>query len=359
MLLSLAELQVGELWFWSPSWLRAFERVRVRKRNTFDSSATPKYGTTVREPKRRHKVNLDQIKQQIGDAAQKAEASDPKKLQREIADLKKKLAAAGNGSKKAPPVVAVQGYDDSQVTEIVARHLDKRDKEWAVLLSQQTDRMYKASAEEMTRIVTAPMPAPGVAAIRFNKKTTKMPPSKKPADIEASIARAKVGPIRTDPPAGPSDSDLTKIERGILSVLVQRDSACHKKLVAIQAGYSITSGSFGGALASLRKKGYIVGPGGSLSSTPEGADAIGHVDPLPTTGDELVQFWLGKLKSSMERALLQEIAGNPAGISKEDLCARTNYSYTSGSVGGALANLRSLKLIEGPSSNMRLSDELR
>jgi hypothetical protein len=38
---SLPSLPVGTAWFWSPGWLDVFQRLQVRARDTFDSSATP------------------------------------------------------------------------------------------------------------------------------------------------------------------------------------------------------------------------------------------------------------------------------------------------------------------------------
>lgn len=38
---SIIELERGEAWLWSPTWLKAFTRIKVRKRTTFDSSFTP------------------------------------------------------------------------------------------------------------------------------------------------------------------------------------------------------------------------------------------------------------------------------------------------------------------------------
>jgi hypothetical protein len=42
LLQSLAKLPRGTAWIWSPAWLKCFERVKIRQRRTFDSSATPK-----------------------------------------------------------------------------------------------------------------------------------------------------------------------------------------------------------------------------------------------------------------------------------------------------------------------------
>lgn len=50
---SLASLQRGECWLWSPGWLRLLQRIQVRPRRTFDSSATPEIRARIRELERR------------------------------------------------------------------------------------------------------------------------------------------------------------------------------------------------------------------------------------------------------------------------------------------------------------------
>lgn len=48
---SLPSLPVGTAWIWSPGWLERLDRVTIRPRKTFDSSATPKPGTVQRRPR--------------------------------------------------------------------------------------------------------------------------------------------------------------------------------------------------------------------------------------------------------------------------------------------------------------------
>jgi uncharacterized protein len=50
MMASLPSLPVGTAWFWSPGWLDIFQRVKVRQRETFDSSRTPKVGERASAP---------------------------------------------------------------------------------------------------------------------------------------------------------------------------------------------------------------------------------------------------------------------------------------------------------------------
>lgn len=85
---SLAGLQLGEAWLWSPSWLQTFDRIQVRRRRTFDSSATPRAGEVRVEPRVLAPVDLETLRTQMAATIEKAEADDPKKLRAEIARLK-------------------------------------------------------------------------------------------------------------------------------------------------------------------------------------------------------------------------------------------------------------------------------
>jgi hypothetical protein len=89
---SLASLPIGTAWFWSPGWLDVFRKVAIRKRTTFDSSATPKVGETVRAPKQLAPVDLEALKGQITATIERAKAEDPRELRRQVAELKAQLA---------------------------------------------------------------------------------------------------------------------------------------------------------------------------------------------------------------------------------------------------------------------------
>jgi hypothetical protein len=58
---SLASMERGEAWVWSPSFLRILQRVRIRARTTFDSSRTPEAGEVAIAPRAFAKVDLEQL----------------------------------------------------------------------------------------------------------------------------------------------------------------------------------------------------------------------------------------------------------------------------------------------------------
>ena len=96
---SLASLGRGEAWIWSPEWLDLFERVKIRQRETFDSSATPKAGASPVAPKRMAEVNLVELRERMAEVLKRAKEDDPSELKRRIAALEAEL------KKRAPSPV--------------------------------------------------------------------------------------------------------------------------------------------------------------------------------------------------------------------------------------------------------------
>lgn len=61
---SLPSLPIGTAWVWSPGWLERLDRVQIRQRRTFDSSATPRPGVPVRRP-HLAPVDVDRLRLQL------------------------------------------------------------------------------------------------------------------------------------------------------------------------------------------------------------------------------------------------------------------------------------------------------
>lgn len=68
----LAKLEKGVARVWSPSWLKVSKTLKVDKKITFDSSATPKYGETrTEEPKKLTDDDIIKIREMIDSARRK------------------------------------------------------------------------------------------------------------------------------------------------------------------------------------------------------------------------------------------------------------------------------------------------
>jgi hypothetical protein len=101
---TLPGLGVGEAWIYEPGGdPPLFDRVQIRERHTFNSSATPKPGQKRVEPSKFAAVDLSAVKDQMAEAIERAEANDPKLLHKRIAELEKQLRAK-NASTRAEVV---------------------------------------------------------------------------------------------------------------------------------------------------------------------------------------------------------------------------------------------------------------
>lgn len=65
---SLPSLPVGQAWVWSPEWLGITKRIQVQRRSTFDSSSTPKAGARRIVPTEWAAVDVAEIHDQLNQA---------------------------------------------------------------------------------------------------------------------------------------------------------------------------------------------------------------------------------------------------------------------------------------------------
>ncbi len=107
MMGELASLPKGTAWLWSPGWLGIFERVSIRRRTTFDSSATPETGALAVQPRALAEVDLDDLSTRIKETKERADANDPAKLRRRIAELERALDKARSAVKEKRIEVSV------------------------------------------------------------------------------------------------------------------------------------------------------------------------------------------------------------------------------------------------------------
>lgn len=113
---ALPSFLVGQAWLWAPHWT-SLQRIQVRRRRTFDSSATPKPGETVVVPKVLAPVDIEALREAMAAAGDVAAAEDPKALRAEVAELRRQIASTGRlAACEHEPVIAELRQDlaDSQ-----------------------------------------------------------------------------------------------------------------------------------------------------------------------------------------------------------------------------------------------------
>lgn len=326
---SLPSLPVGTAWVWSPGWLETLAKVQIRRPRTFDSSATPKAGQVVRTPKQMAQVDLDTLREHIAATVEKAKADNPAELRRRLAVLQAELDAARRTAATpvpAPPpqVVEVPVLSDAALAELTG--LSEQAAAWANKAIEATQTLTERVREATLAARRAPVaPAPGPSAPAPPRRT------------------ARPSPAAPVTPAG--SGGLAKAERAILSVLAQHGTRSTVQ-VALLTAYSHKSGGYRNALSKLRTAGYIDGRG-EITATPEGIEALGGFDPLPT-GVELRRWWGDKHLGKAERAILDVLAdAYPHPVPTPQIAEETGYSATSGGFRNAMSRLRTLEIASG------------
>jgi hypothetical protein len=361
VLMSLASLERGEAWIWSPAFLRMLRRVRIRRRTTFDSSRTPAAGETPSPaPEAFARVDLAALGERIRDSVEQAKANDPAELRRRIRELE-----ARSTESHEPPAMP-----EVRIERVEVPVLNGQVDELRVVVGQMRDvgeQLGTAAGTLITtasvivdaidRVAAAPRPAPEHRSAATPARATAQGRTEAPpAGTFVGSDPASSGPILT-PAGGVSSEALKPVDRAVLRVLAQFPGGRSQRQVGILAGYSPTSGGLRGSLAKLRALGFVEGGGTELRVTAGGLEAVGDVEPLPS-GAELLRYWLGRL-SKAEAALLELlVSAYPRPVSQAELADRAGYSPTSGGVRGAIAKLQALELIEGPGAALRASADL-
>jgi len=94
-LATLSGLPTGTAWAWSPQWLHLFQRVAIRTRRTFDSSATPRAGMKRNVPRQLAEIDLTHLGEQMEDLVKRVRENDPVLLRARIRHLESLLQSTG------------------------------------------------------------------------------------------------------------------------------------------------------------------------------------------------------------------------------------------------------------------------
>ena len=352
---SLAALPIGEAWWWSPGWPTGegiFRRVKIRRRRTFDSSATPEVGAAAATPKKLAAVDLEGIRKRMAATVERAQAADPRRLRARIAELERELAKKPAAAAPPPKRVDVEIIKPRQVLRLaaVARILERR-----VTATEEAARVVRSTWQELDAALKRARALPGET--RVSRAVPGAPGLGVSGVGPGTRSQAPVAPA---PPRGgrptfrEASAVLTGPERKILTALAQHGARTTRAL-ALLTGYAAGGGAFRNPLSALRARGHVDGRE-TVRITDGGAAVLGAWEPLPT-GQELLRYWLEHL-SGPERKLLAGVADAwPGSITTEALAAATGYEASGGAFRNPLSRLRTLDLVDGR-GELRAADEL-
>jgi hypothetical protein len=340
---SLPGLEDGEAWVWSPEFLRTTERIRFRRRQTFDSGATPKMGVARRAPATLADVDLAAIKEQMAETIEKAKAEDPKELRRRIAALEREIAEVRTATPE-PIVERVEVEVPVLPGEVVA---DLRSTLDAFSAGLEDIRGRLAAWDDRKDVPRTGPAGGGAGAVGAGRDPQRADPPQRREPRRAPVPR---------PEATPVDVALTPSDRKVLGALAQYPDGRSRRQLALLTGYKESGGRFGNLLSALRSRGLVVGGRENLAITATGLEVLGEWEPLPT-GPQLGRYWLDKLPPSEAKVLGALLEVWPEAMAKAELAAAAGYEPSGGRFGNICSRLRTLGLIEG-SGELRAVDEL-
>lgn len=334
MMSGISSLKKGEAWVWSPSWLNVFQQVKIRDRETFDSSATPTVGGRAVGPARMAEIDVKMLGQEIQQTIEKSKADDPKELRRQIAALHNQVSDLNRKLQERPAEVQrveVPILADEKIAQL--EQLVNSVTEPLKLLGQQVDEI----RGQIAGLVTPPAGRP------MHKL---LAPLHKPKSVghqtAVSVHKTLAKPhISREIPLS-TNGDLPKGERQILTVCAQYNDGADKTQISILTGFKRSSRD--AYLARLRSKGFIdTISSGNIIATDEGIAALGEFEPLPT-GRELQQYWLDKLPKGEADILNMLIGAYPDGLQREVISEYTDFRKSSRDA--YISRLSSRKLVD-------------
>lgn len=324
VLKSLPHLETGQAMFWSPRAFQVFKTVKISKRSTFDSSATPKAGKRAKAPKTRADVDLNVVRKQMAATVDRAEAKDPKKLQARVRQLEKELAQA-----QSKPQVDQAAIDEA-VAKAIQETIESRDAAWDKLLDG---------------IVAPPVSVrSGTVKVRLRKRVATKPhqplTSVKPSQKVVSYGS------KTLPLAKQKIIDALGFLGGVGVPDAERTQ------LALFADTSPKSSGYANNLGALRTAGLIDYPsGGRVCLTDEGKGIVAGSCEIGTE-EELHDALERKLPTSKWRIVSACIEAYPEQLHRNELAERASTSPSSSGYANNLGSLRSLGLIDYPSKGM-------
>ena len=305
LLTSIPSLKIGEAWIWSPGWLKVFKKVQIRERQTFDSSATPKVGEKIIEPKRTAKVDLESLRSKMADAIERKKAEDPRELKKEIHELQRQLR-----SKSVDPEAVKKAHEAGFLSSEL-QHREEFVKMQAAI----------GNSRHLLFVIRDKIESLDVEWLSISSDRREPPPRlSEPKPQPREELQTLQAPVNGRPklPVG---------EQKILTVCAQYPDGATREQLSILSGYKRSSRDT--YVQRLKEKGFVEAPtGGPIVASPEGVAALGDdFVPLPT-GDDLQWYWLQRLPEGERKILEILINHHPHYVRREDL-SETGYKRSS------------------------------
>lgn len=327
MVQSLPNLKTGTAWLWSPQ-AEIFELVNIRRRQTFDSSATPKIGVTRIEPKVFSKVDLAALGKEIAATLERAKENDPRELKSKISKLQGELAKAEGALKLKAQMPAPK----TEVREV--QIFDKEDRAALRKIGESHDgievhlRCLRIDLEKLLarideRVKRGQFSKQQILDAQDNIVAEAIyKPVYKP-DFKFGITGDGIGGKIERPVSTEASGRLAAGEQAVLIACAQFGHAIGREQLTALTGYKRSTRD--AYIKRLRAAGYLdLDAEGKVAANAAGVSMLGNFQPLPT-GPALRAYWLNRLPEGEAKILQILVAFHPHEIERETLSEKSGY----------------------------------
>lgn len=356
LLAQLRTLPIGTAMVISPGWLKFEGQARMRMRETFDSSQTPKIGARIKGPAgRARKPDLKKYEALMRETIERAQADNPKVLRAKLVTAEKSIEQLTKRAERAEARPAPAARTETKVEKREVRIFKGKDLERFTSGIKTMEAAAKNILERSVALQSSLNEANAINGAPRQLVAGKLATESVPGTpVDRTVHFAEFGQTRT--PAQPAsipagaisraasngDGSIGKGELVTLQAIVQYGSVERKQL-SVLTGY--TKSSRNTYLSRLMSAGLIQQDEQTkeFSPTAEGVARAGTVD-APPTGAELVQWWLNRLGAG-EKAVLECVLSYRGGaVSREKISETTGYTKSSRNT--YIHRLQNRKLLE-------------
>lgn len=332
---SLPLLPQGECWLWDAGSSEP-EHVKIPQKNSFHPDRRQTRSASGMQDFKALDVTafVGQMTADLQQHLEKAKASDPKLLQRRIADLEKQIRD------HAPTIerVEVPVLSDDEISSLASLVLALN--ELAGSISDSAKTIETAMQKAKTPMASPkPVDRPKYAVQNVGVKTFEKPKEQNQAPGQITVPQQRI----LDAMAWMESVGLNKSRRTV---------------VAFLAGQSPRSSGFTNNLGSLRTNGLIEYPNSdSVSLTSTGRANANHFD-RPLTAGEVQDAIVSRLPRPQARILEILIGSYPNPVDRALCAERAGQSPTSSGYTNNLGALRSLGVIDYPDARSVRAESL-
>jgi hypothetical protein len=341
---TLAGLERGEAWVWSPEIGFGPERVKFPMFETFDSFAPPQLQKKISSAGWAE-VNLEEVKQKLSTVIEEHKANDPKELRKKIVELQQQLRKA--------PVVTKPTIETKIVEKPIVTDKQVRRVETVTDRIEAEGKRRIEAAEKLAESGRELLATARDFAAALGKARAPLPPMPRPAMPQRTTVAV---PRRAEAPAKIPTEGISARQQRMLdaaATLTTLGVEVSRETVSAWLGIHPRGGSVGEELKALAEAGMMSIDRGRITVTEAGMFAAEQCDP-----SEAIQRAKSGLTNRQAQFFELIVAAYPGETTREAIAEHFRIHPRGGSLGEDLGRLVKRGLVEGGRGLYRARDFL-